>query len=179
MPDAAAEPSSDGVDDDALSRTLGESSDALPLLFSRLSLTEQCHAAEVNLAWRDASCSFLGNVASLDLSKHAGYVTDTTLAEVLSKFPRIKTLNLANCKAISDVGLAELPRRCPLLADLNIACLPLLTADGISRAVEELPKLDSLELAGCSGIPPAQMVSRFGRWLELDDDDDGLNACQG
>ena len=171
------EPASDV--DGALTRTLGESSDALPLLLSRLSLAEQCHAAEINAAWRDASISSLGTAASLDLSMHAGYVTDDTLAELLSKFPRLKTLNVANCKKISDVGLAKLPQLCPLLVDVNVACLPLITADGVAQAVEGLPKLDALELAGCSGISAADMMSRFGRWLELEEDEDGLTACQG
>lgn len=174
-----SEAPTDVVDGDTLSRTLGESSDALPLLFSRLPLVEQCHAAEVNHAWCESSRAFCGDMASLDLRAHAAYVTDDTLTELLVKFPRLKALNVANCKLLSDVGLAGLPQSNPLLVDLNVACLPLLTADGVSRVTDALPKLQALELAGCTGISASELVQRFARWLELEEDEDGLTACQG
>ena len=36
-----------------------------------------------------------------------------------------------------------------------------------------------LELAGCSSIAEAELVSKFSRFLDLDEDEDGLGACQG
>ena len=155
--------------------TLLASSDALPLLLSRLALSDQCRAAEVSRAWRDASQSCLGFLLELDLRSHAAHLDDTTLNTIVSKCPQLRTLNIAGCSKIGDEGLSSLPTTNVHLSDLNVACLPRVTPDAVAACAESLSLLN-LEIAGCAKITD---VSRFARWLEEDDDEDGLAKVQG
>ena len=185
MPDGPIVPAVDVVDPavetDAFSQTLGKSSDLLPLLLTRLSLPEQLRAGEVSVAWREASSGFFAeHIRQLDLRPHAPLLTNGSLEKLVSKCPRLQSLNLSGCKAIGDDGLKSLPMACPQLNELNLACIPQVTADGVGRVVDALgDKLASVELGGCSGISASQLVARFSRFLELDDDEDGLAKVQG
>ena len=72
----------------------------------------------------------------------------------------------------------------PKLVDINICCLPLVSADGVGSMCDALETasaaLQSLELSGCTRIRETELVGRFGRFLELaDEEEDGLGACQG
>ena len=90
--------------------------------------------------------------------------------------------DLASCAAITDRGIASLgSAACRHLRDLNLACLPRVTADGVACIAESLgvAQLVSLELGGCTAISSAELITRFGPWLELDDDEDGLAKVQG
>ena len=169
-------------DDDALTRTLGGTSDALPLLLGSLSLQEQRHAALVSHSWASASAECRASGQSLDLRRYSATLDDETLTRVLRESPQLRSLNIASCAAITDAGLAALAEGCcPHLADLNIACLPRVSAEGVGRVADALgaSQLTSLELGGCTAISSDQLVARFGAWLELDEDEDGLDKVQG
>lgn len=168
-------------DEDVLARTLGRHADGLALLFSRLSQDEQLRTALVCKAWKDGSDHTLGQLHSLDLRSLHDSLDDARLACLLEKCANLRSLNLSGCRHVSDDGLAALPRCCPKLMDVNLTCMPLITANGVETGVVDglARSLESLELAGCSKITPTELVTRFSRFLELDDDEDGLNSCQG
>ena len=175
------EPQAEQEDDDidVVERTVGRSSDVLPMLLSQLSIREQCRAGEVSTAWRSASDTALSeHRRALDLRRYGSTLTDDTLIRLLGHCQSLRSLNLSGCTLISDKGIEPVARSAPLLTDLNLACLPKLSADGIAAVAGALPGLTSLELGGCTGISAGQLAL-FGRWLELDEDEDGLAKVQG
>ena len=185
---ATAEPTAatdDANDDDGenspIGRTLGKHSDGISLLLARLPLAEQVRAGEVCRMFNDGSSATLNARSSLDLSTLHSALDDEGLENILGKCPSLRTLNVSGCKKLTDEGLKCIPKCCPLLSDVNLSCLPLLTANGVETAVVDglARSIQSLELAGCTKIAPQELVSRFSRFLELDDDEDGLNRCQG
>ncbi|OLQ03336.1 hypothetical protein AK812_SmicGene13680 [Symbiodinium microadriaticum] len=95
-------------------------------------------------------------------------------------FPSLGTaspVNLCNCRQVTDAGLLQL-LACPTVTALNLSCMPAITADGVEKLCNALP-IQSLELSGCSRIREVDLVKRFGRFIEFDDDEDGLNKVQG
>ena len=86
---------------------------------------------------------------------------------------------MAGCTRLSDAGLAHLATAVPQLTELNLSCVHGVSADGVAQAIAGLDGLASLDLAGCTGIGASELVARFGAYLELDDDEDGLSKVQG
>jgi hypothetical protein len=157
-----------------------KSVDALPAVLSHLSLPERCRAASVSLAWRQASSVSLAGLCEVDLRPYAGSATDATLAVLCARCHQLRILTVSGCAQITDAGLARV-EGCGALVELNLACLPRITEEGVARVVDGLAeRLVTLDLAGCTAISARAMQGRFGRFLELEeDDDDGLGACQG
>jgi len=164
---------------DALMSTLATNEDALPTVIANLEFAQQCRVAAVSRAWQNASALCLAGQRSLDLHPFRSSLSDGTLGLLLSRCPSLAVLNLSECAGITDDGISRLPSCCPRLRDLNLSLQPSVTADGVSTVVDKLPELTSLELAGCRSITEAQLVARFARFLELDDDEDGLGKVQG
>ena len=192
-----SEPSVDG-DVGTFCRIFARQIDALPLVLSCLgSQRSICTAAMVSRAWREASATALSSVVHLDLRFAATELSDEKLLHLLRRppsgaWPCLLSVNLAGCALISDSGLQGFGRKLmPTLVDINICCLPLVSADGVGAMCEALESasaapdnlacsLQSLELSGCTRIRETELVSRFGRFLELaDEEEDGLGACQG
>ena len=133
-----------------------------------------CHS------WSGMTAEVLATRQHLDLRPFALTLTDEHLQSLLARAPLIKSLNIADCKLVTDASLDVLPTYCPMLTELNLACVPLVTAEAVERVVAACgPKLVSLELQGCRSISGVDMVSKFARFLEIDDDEDGLSKVQG
>ena len=79
---------------------------------------------------------------------------------------------------MTDNGLAAVVANCHRLCSLNLGCMPSVSACGVSALCDALPIRD-LELGGCTAIREAELVSLFGRFMELDDDESGLSKVQG
>ena len=167
-------------DIDVVERTVGRSSDVLPMLLSQLSIREQCRAGPRSAQLGDPppDTALSEHRRALDLRRYGSTLTDDTLIRLLGHCQSLRSLNLSGCTLISDKGIEPVARSAPLLTDLNLACLPKLSADGIAAVAGALPGLTSLELGGCTGISAGQLAL-FGRWLELDEDEDGLAKVQG
>lgn len=155
------------------------SADALPSILSHLPAEERAGVASVSQAWRDGSTSSLLELQRLDLRSRPE-VTDGEVLAMLARAPNVRELNVAGCRSLTDGMLAALPGQCPRLRSLNVACVPRLSAAAASAALGGLPSLAEFECAGCfAGIGADELASRFGAFLELDDDEDGLGKCQG
>lgn len=173
------------------SRIFAKQIDALPLVLSCLgSQRSICTAAMVSRAWREASATALSSVAHLDLRYASSQLSDELFLDLLRRppsgaWPCLISVNLAGCALLSDAALQGFSRKLmPKLVDINICCLPLVSADGVGSMCDALETasaaLQSLELSGCTRIRETELVSRFGRFLELaDEEEDGLGACQG
>ena len=74
---------------------------------------------------------------------------------------------------MTDAGIAAICTHCSQLTSLNLGCVRSVSAGAVSALCDILPIID-LELGGTS-IREADMVSLFGRYLELDDESGG--AC--
>ena len=152
----------------------------LALALRELPLRSLSASFAVSHLWHAAAEEAQASLSVLDLRALSESLTDDVLESVLARTPMLHTLNVSSCTKLTDDGLAAVARRCPLLSDLNCACLPKITADGVSQVVDARgPRLDSLELGGCVAITPSELVRRFARFLELDDDEDGLDKVQG
>ena len=133
-------------------------------------------ASAVSHLWRVAASDAFSSVHALVLRPYAASLSDEMLDTLLAKTPMLRELNLSTCNLITDGGLACLPSRCPLLRDLNLACNPHVTANGVAAIADQLT---GLELAGCRSISEFELVRQFARFIELDDDEDGLAKVQG
>ena len=155
-----------------------------------VALDSQCMALDdalgaigaVSHAWREAALLSLATAwQDVDLRRFADRADDEAVRRIVSATPLLRSLNLSNCVHVTDAALAHLrPRSSPLLTELNLACMPLITADAAEAVVDAYgPQLVALELSGCRRIGAAELVRRFGRFLELDEDEDGLSKVQG
>ena len=170
----------DVVDERPALERLLDVADCSTSLLAHLPAFEQVRCASVSKSWRTASAVALDSFHVLDLRPLDAVLTDEALAAILLKCSGLRSLNLSCCRKLTDNALAPLASCCPLLVELNLACLPKLTAEGVGRVTDALgQQLTSLELGGCTGISDADLVGRFGHWLELDDDEDGLGKVQG
>ena len=166
--------------DQSSSTSASSSQHVIALALHPLPLQALAAAGAVSQLWHEAVAEVHGSTGSLDLSPFAAHMNDELLVGIVSRVPLLRELNVSSCVRITDKGIACLPRLCPGLYSINLACLPLITADGVSAVSDALgAQLTSLELAGCSAISEAALIQRFGRFLELDDDEDGLAKVQG
>merc|ERR1719387_615481 len=144
---------------------------AVALALRPLPLASVMAAARVSPVWNAAAVEALASFSALDLRPFGAGMTDEALGRLLASTPSLRVLNLATCAHISDRGLAQLADHCPLLARLNLACLPLVTAGGLAPEVDAFgPQLEELELSGCVAISEAELLRRFARFLDLDED---------
>ena len=92
----------------------------------------------------------------------------------------LRTINLAGAGAVTSAGVSSL-KECRKLEEINLSCGPSVSADALEALCQALPALQSLELGGCLGSTcrGEEVVRRFGRYLDLEDDEDGLNQVQG
>ncbi|CAE7222673.1 Fbxl20 [Symbiodinium sp. KB8] len=149
----------------------------LALALEHLHLNGCCAAAAVCANWRCAVFQALAQLRQLSLAPYAARVDDAVLATLLPRCERLDQVNLCNCRQVTDAGLLQL-LACPTVTALNLSCMPAITADGVEKLCNALP-IQSLELSGCSRIREVDLVKRFGRFIEFDDDEDGLNKVQG
>ena len=153
----------------------------LALAFDSLPPASLGAAAATCRLWRDAAAEALWAREALDLraSSGASPLSDDELGALVARAPSLRFLNLSSCEALTDAGLAHL-KGLAHLRSLNLASLPKVTADGVAAVVDAIgAELTDLELGGCSAIGSAELVRRFGRFLELDEDEDGLAKVQG
>ena len=151
------------------------------VLTAGLDWSQQCSFATVSKQWHEAvEAALSGHAESLNVRRFATAVTDDTLANIARRCPRLRSINLAGATALTSDGLAAL-KGCPRLETLNLACGPKVKADALEALCVALPALQSLEMGGCLGseLTTEQTVRRFGHWLDLDDDEDGLSQVQG
>ena len=92
----------------------------------------------------------------------------------------LRSINLAGASAVTSAGVSSL-KECQKLEEINLSCGPSVSADALEALCQALPALQSLDLGGCLGnsCSEDQVVRRFGRYLDLEDDEDGLNQVQG
>ena len=151
----------------------------LALALQELPLCSLARVQRVSRLWRAAAADAFASLPCLDLRPHAPQLTDEVLSSLLAKTPGVHALNLSTCTRLTDQGLRPLPAACPALSSLNLSCTHL-SGPAVSLVVDSLgSRLQELELAGCSSISEAELVGRFSRFLELDDDEDGLAKVQG
>eukprot|EP00310_Coccolithus_braarudii_P026084 CAMPEP_0183340554 /NCGR_PEP_ID=MMETSP0164_2-20130417/7068_1 /TAXON_ID=221442 /ORGANISM="Coccolithus pelagicus ssp braarudi, Strain PLY182g" /LENGTH=173 /DNA_ID=CAMNT_0025510713 /DNA_START=15 /DNA_END=536 /DNA_ORIENTATION=+ len=171
----------DGSIDDASTtmavnaQTLGR--DGLCAIFSQLQLHEQCQMGRVCSDWEAASRHLLGVISELPLHQFAATMTDDCLHALLHRCPIITEVNLADCKRITDTGLLAL-RHCRRLQSLNLSFVSAVSADAIEK-VCHATSMRSLDLGGCTQLSELELCTRFGAYLELDEDEDGLSKVQG
>ena len=163
--------------------TSAEALAAVGLVFDAgVPLQTHIAAARVCKSWKQTEVeSMASSMQTLDLRPYASEMTDEAFARIIARVPLLRELNLSGCSKLSDAALAHLrPESLPLLCDLNLTCVPSVTAAAVGAVADAYgSKLVALELSGCVSISEADLVSRFSRFLELDDDEDGLGACQG
>ena len=134
----------------------------------------------VSLAWQRTALELLSACQTLNLTSHRHTVTDKHMAMIVARMPSLRTVNLSGCNLLSDKSLVTLKAGCPDLVELNLSCMKNIHASAVEEIVNALgDRLTSLELAGCGLISEADMVTKFSKFLELDDDEDGLDKVQG
>ena len=151
--------------------------DCIAAVLHHLPLAERASAARVSTRWRDGSGEALGGATRLDLRAHASALTDARLARLLARCPRALDLNLYACSRLTDDALAAIASHCEHLVSCNLSCVTGIGADALERMCGRLKALQSLELGGCR-IGEVDLVRRFGRFLELGEED-GLDQVQG
>ena len=155
--------------------------DAICSVLSHTSLASTLSAARVSREWHAAVWNHhLGGLHALDLRKHSGSLTNERLLLILKACPRLKELNLFGCRQLTDESVRAVASLCPELVSLNVGCIPNVSADCMGAAADALSTtLVDLELSGCTGISEYDLIQRFARFLDLDEDESGLSKCQG
>ena len=144
----------------------------LALIFSNLDVRDKGRAAQVCMAWRDASYHrsvWRGVEAKLHLRKQSPALFTSLvrrgikrvqilslrrgLGEVMKGMPSLESLNLSGCYNVTDTGLTNALCQdfLPLL-ELNLSLCKQVTDASLSRITQYLKNLESLELGGCSNI---------------------------
>ena len=97
--------------------------------------------------------------AALASSEHLcfetnGRIDDEILESISGKFPNLKTLSVAGCKAISSIGVLAMLRSCPRLEHISLSCAENLD-DKVLCCVASQPfksLLRTLDLSGGHGL---------------------------
>lgn len=151
----------------------------LELALDGCPLTSVTAVASVSHTWRRTALEALEHRRTLDLTPFRLTITDEYLTALVARMPEVRHVNISGCSKLGDASLTAL-KSCRHLTELNLSCLTQIHADFVADVVDTIgDTLSSLELAGCRSISEYELVSRFGRFLELDDDEDGLSKVQG
>ncbi|CAJ1417499.1 unnamed protein product [Effrenium voratum] len=145
-------------------------------LLRPLPLGSAARLACLSTSWRKAAVEWLQRLQQLSLAPYSQRVDDDALLALVRHCVCLQEVNLCGC-CITDRGLQGL-LRCGKLSSLNLSCLPRISADALEELCAQLP-VQWLELSGCTGIREVDLVRRFGRFMDLDEDEDGLNKVQG
>ncbi|CAJ1342459.1 unnamed protein product [Effrenium voratum] len=157
-------------------------------LLRPLPLGSAARLACLSTSWRKAAVEWLQRLQQLSLAPYSQRVDDDALLALVRHCVCLQEVNLCGC-CITDRGLQGLlrcgkagrvaaERACRQLSSLNLSCLPRISADALEELCAQLP-VQWLELSGCTGIREVDLVRRFGRFMDLDEDEDGLNKVQG
>ena len=132
----------------------------------------------LSTCWRCGALLALGSAKKLDLRSHAKTLNDLHLAQLLARSPNIIDLNLHGCTLLTDTALDKVAQYCSHLVAINISCVPGVGADAVERMCGSMVGLQSLDLGGCRSISEVDLVSRFGKYMDLGEED-GLDQVQG
>ena len=155
--------------------------DSLGRVLISVDYSVQCRLASVSSLWRSTVESLVhSQVEHLNLTRYTQALDNQTLARVARRCRNLRTINLAGASAVTSAGVSSL-KECQKLEDINLSCGPSVSADALEALCQALPALQSLDLGGCLGRTcfADEVVRRFGRYLDLEDDEDGLNQVQG
>ena len=145
----------------------------LPLL----PLAQRHSVARVSTTWRCSAALALGSATHLDLRTHAKTLNDLQLTQLLVRCPNVIDLNLHGCTLLTDAVLHVVAQHCSRLQSINFSFTGV-GADALERMCSSMAALQSLDLGGCRSIGEVELVSRFGRYMELGEED-GLDQVQG
>jgi len=167
---------------DAIVRVMEEfpslNADSIAAIVQLLPLAQRYAVARVSTSWRCGALLALGSATNLDLRSHAKTLDDLQLAQLLARCPHIVDLNLHGCTLLTDAALNKVAQHCSHLVAINISCVPGVGADAVERMCGSMIGLQSLELGGCRSISEVDLVSRFGKYMDLGEED-GLDQVQG
>jgi hypothetical protein len=152
--------------------------DSIAAIVQLLPLTQRFAVVRVSTGWQCGALLALGSSTHLDLRSHAKTLNDLQLAQLLARCPHIVDLNLHGCTLLTDAALNKVAQYCSHLVAINISCVPGVGADAVERMCGSMVGLQSLELGGCRSISEADLVSRFGKYMDLGEED-GLDQVQG
>lgn len=152
--------------------------DSIAAIVQLLPLPQRCAVARVSTCWRGGALLALGSATKLDLRSHAKTLKDLQLAQLLARSPNIIDLNLHGCTLLTDTALDKVAQYCSHLVAINISCVPGVGADAVERMCGSMVGLQSLDLGGCRSISEVDLVSRFGKYMDLGEED-GLDQVQG
>ena len=152
--------------------------DSIAAIVQLLPLAQRYAVARVSTCWRCGALLALGSAKKLDLRSHAKTLNDLQLAQLLARSPNIIDLNLHGCTLLTDTALDKVAQYCSHLVAINISCVPGVGADAVERMCGSMVGLQSLDLGGCRSISEVDLVSRFGKYMDLGEED-GLDQVQG
>ncbi|KAJ8680894.1 hypothetical protein QAD02_016681 [Eretmocerus hayati] len=146
----------------------------LALIFSNLDVRDRGRAAQVCVAWREASyhrSAWRGVEARLHLRKHSSAVFQCLerrgirrvqvlsltmrrgLGDVFRGVSKLQSLNLSGCYNMSDNGLnAALSQAFPALTELNLSLCKNITDASLGKIAHCLKNLETLHLGGCGNV---------------------------
>ena len=152
--------------------------DSIAAIVQLLPLAQRYAVARVSTCWRCGALLALESATKLDLRSHAKTLNDLQLAQLLARSPNIIDLNLHGCTLLTDTALDKVAQYCSHLVAINISCVPGVGADAVERMCGSMVGLQSLDLGGCRSISKVDLVSRFGKYMDLGEED-GLDQVQG
>ena len=151
--------------------------DSIAAIVHLLPLAQRHSVAGVSGTWRCGAALALGSATHLDLRKHAKTLNDLQLTQLLVRCPNVIDLNLHGCTLLTDAVLHAVAQHCSRLQSINFSFTGV-GADALERMCSSMAALQSLDLGGCRSIGEVELVSRFGRYMELGEED-GLDQVQG
>lgn len=147
-------------------------------IFSYLSVRDKGRAAQVCVAWHEASCQksvWRGVEAKLHLRRSTPALFTSlvrrgirrvqilslrrTLRDVIHGIPNLESLNVSGCYNITDIGLSHaFVYEMPTLTELDLSLCKQVTDSGVGRIAQCLKNLESLNLAGCCNISTSGLL---------------------
>ncbi|KAH7823202.1 putative Leucine Rich repeat containing protein [Monocercomonoides exilis] len=105
------------------------------------------------------------NLVSIDLS-HSLYLTDELILELVTKCPKLESVNIWNCLYLHDDSLFHLSK----LENLSWVCVgdnEHFTSKGLSEIVVKCPHLQHLDLSNCKNVDTslAEAIAEHGENL--------------
>lgn len=144
----------------------------LALIFSYLNVRDKGRAAQVCVAWRDASYHksvWRGIEAKLHLRRtHSSLFPSLVkrgirrvqvlslrknIRDVVVGISNLYSLNLSGCYNVTDFGVSQaFSKDCPSLTELDLSLCKQISDTSLGRISEHLKNLEVLELGGCCHI---------------------------